>query len=544
MKPSMRPAASLLGIGLVLIAHAAHAACPAPIGLADVSQPTTVVGVDVPCTEQGLAAALTTGGVVTFACGPGPVTLPITSAKAITQDTVLDGGGLVTLDGGHESRILSVPSSFELGTPRLTVQRIRFVRGNSSAVSGEDTARGGGAIWVRGGSLRVVATEFVDNRGPATGQDVAGGAIYSAGTGEVTIVASLFTGNQASNGGAIGVLFADLTLVDTMLADNAATGSGGNPGQGGNGGGIYSDGNDQIQSLCGVSLVGNHANAFGGGMFRVSNNGVGPLSILETSVLSNRIPDQATSMAGGMYLQGVQIQIQDSTIAWNEARSAGGLFLGPNGTTIEATNVTIAENTALSSLAGGLAISAGVTGVIRHATIARNAAPGPVAFAAATTGGGSVVLANSIVDGHVAGNAWNPISCLSPLVEGGGNLQWPILRASGQSDAPDALCSAAITTADSELGALQDNGGPTLTIEPAATSPASIPRGGCPDTDQRGRRRDTEACTAGAVEKLPEPTSTLAATALVATLAWRRRRARQERGRVHSSTFPEGKVDE
>jgi len=169
----MRPAASLLGIGLVLIAHAAHAACPAPIGLADVSQPTTVVGVDVPCTEQGLTAALTAGGVVTFACGPGPVTLPITSAKAITQDTVLDGGGLVTLDGGHGSRILSVPSSFELGTPRLTVQRIRFVRGNSSAASGEDTARGGGAIWVRGGSLRVVATEFVDNRGPATGQGVA-----------------------------------------------------------------------------------------------------------------------------------------------------------------------------------------------------------------------------------------------------------------------------------------------------------------------------------------------------------------------------------
>jgi hypothetical protein len=519
----MRSLASAFAIAILLGARIAAAACAAPIGLADASQPTTVVGDDVPCTEQGLATAIAAGGVVTFACGPGPVTIPITSPKSVTQDTVIDGGGLVTLDGGHTSRILAVPSSFELGTPRLTVQGLRFTRGDSSGVGGDDTARGGGAIWVRGGSLRVVACDFVDNRGPATGQDVAGGAIYSVGVGEVTIVASSFTGNQASNGGAIGVLFADLSLVDTTIADNAATGSGGNPGNGGNGGGVYSDGNDQAQALCGVDLVGNRANAFGGGMFRVSNNGVGPMAIDQTSVLSNQIPDQATSMAGGMYLQGVQIALRDSTIAWNEARSAGGLFLGPNGTSIDATNVTIAENTALSSLAGGVAISTGVTGAIRNATVARNAAPGPVAFAGATTGGTAVVLANSIVDGSIAGNAWNPISCLASFVEGGGNLQWPVLRASGQSDVPGALCSASITTADSQLGPLADNGGPTLTISPAPSSPALVPRGGCPEADQRGLPRDPGACTAGAVELLPEPARALAAAGAVAAVAWIRR---------------------
>lgn len=516
---------SALVISILVLspARTATAVCTPPIGLADVSQPTTVVGDDVPCTEQGLATAIAAGGVVTFACGPAPVTIPITSPKAVTQDIVIDGGGLVTLDGGDASRILSVPSSFELGTPRLTVQRLRFTRGNSSGVAGSDTARGGGAIWVLGGTLEVVACEFVDNRGPATGQDVAGGAIYSVGSGSVTVVGSSFTGNRASSGGAIGVLFADLTLVETTLVDNAATGSGGNPGNGGNGGGIYSDGNDQVQSLCGVDLVANHANAYGGGMFRVSNDGVGPMEIRETSVLSNEIPDSTTSMAGGMYLQGVQIALSDSTIAWNEARAAGGLFLGPNGTTIDATNVTIAENTALSSLAGGIAISGGVTGTIRHATIARNAAPGPVAFAGATTGGNAVVLANSIVDGSIAGNAWNPISCLAPFLEGGGNLQWPILRASGQSDAPGSLCSASITTADAQLGPLADHGGPTLTIAPAATSPALLPRTGCPDADQRGWPRITGACTAGAIELLPEPAATITGIVAIATLAFRRR---------------------
>jgi hypothetical protein len=251
------------------------------------------------------------------------------------------------------------------------------------------------------------------------------------------------------------------------------------------------------------------------------------------------MPDVSPASAGGLYLQGVQIAMRDSTVAWNRSRFAAGLFLGPNGTTVDFANVTIAENTALSGLAGGMAISSGVTGQIRNATIARNAAPGPVAFAAATTGGSGVVLANSIVDGHVAGNAWNPISCQTELLEGGGNLQWPVLRASGQSDFPDSLCSPSIAIADSQLGPLAWNGGPTLTIRPAPTSPALVPRSGCPDADQRGWPRDAGACTAGAVELLPEPASAARAAIALAALASlglaradRRRAARPARARA------------
>lgn len=505
-----------------------EAACVAPIGLADVSAPTTIVGDGTPasCTESALANAIAAGGGVTFACGAAPVTIPITSAKPVNADTVVDGGGLVTLDGGHASRIFTVPSSFERGWPTLTVQRISFVRGSSVAVGGDDTNRGGGAIWVRGGSLRVVDATFRDNRAPATGQDVAGGAIYAVGVGSVEIVRSTFADNTASSGGAIGVLFSDLSITDTAISGNDATGTGGNPGYGGNGGGVYSDGNDQVQSLCRVALVGNHANVHGGGMFRVSNNGVGPLAIEASEILSNTTLDVSPASAGGMYLQGVQIALTDSTIAWNQARFAAGFFIGPNGTTVDFVNATIAENVALSGLAGGMAISGGVTGSIRNTTIARNAAPGPVAFAGATTGGNGVVLANSIVDGSVAGNAWNPISCLSPFVEGGGNLQWPVLRASGQSDVPGSLCSASVATAEAQLGALQDNGGPTLTIAPKPGSPASAPRSGCPSHDQRGRPRPLDGCTAGAVEMLPEPEGSLAAGSalamLVAVLSFRR----------------------
>ncbi len=510
------------------------AACTAPIALVDTSHPDVVVGTGMPasCTETALANALAVGGVIRFECSAAPLSISITSSKPVLHDTVLDGRGLVALDGGGTTRILSVPSSFELGTPTLTVQRLGFTRGNSAGVAGDDTDRGGGAIWLRGGSLHVVASRFTDNHAPATGQDVAGGALYDVGSGHVTIAGSTFSGNSGSNGGAIGILHADLTIVDTEIIGNAATGSGGNPGNGGNGGGVYIDGVGQSVALCGVRLADNGANAYGGGLFRVSNDGVGAMTIDRSSVLGNTIPDHSTSMAGGLYLQGVQIEIHDTTVAWNEARSAGGIFVGPDGTTLEMTNVTLAENTALASLAGGIAISSGVTGVIRNATIARNAAPGAVAFAGATTGGAQVVLRNTIVADSVAGNAWNPISCLATFLEGGGNLQWPVARAGGGSDVPDALCSASIAVTDAQLGALQHNGGPTLTIRPAADSPAIGVGTSCPETDQRGVARPLGACTAGAVELAPEVSAALlqsTAFALLIALSVRGARGRRTR---------------
>jgi hypothetical protein len=512
-------------LGVALAATAARAAVPVsgcvpPIAPADTSRPDSVVGNGTPasCTDAALGAAIAAGGVVTFDCGPAPVTIAVSSAKPVTADTVVDGGGRVTLDGGNSNRIFTVPSSFERGWPTLTVQNLRLIRGSSTSVGGGNTSRGGGAIWVLGGSLRVLDSSFDANRGPASGADIAGGAIYAVGAGGVTIVRSTFTNNRAASGGAIGVLHSHLAIVDTEIADNDATGDPGN------GGGIYSDGNDQVESLCGVVLARNHANVHGGGMFRVSNNGVGPMRIERSSVVDNTTLDESPASAGGLYLQGVQIELWDSTVARNQARFAAGLFLGPNGTTLDFENVTIAENTALSGLAGGLAVSNGVTGAIRNATIARNAAPGPVAFAGATTGGEDVVLANSIVDGNEAGNAWNPISCLHRFDEGGGNLQWPVLRASGQSDVPGSLCTASVTVADAQLGALQDAGGPTATIAPAPTSPALAPRSGCPAFDQRGAPRDPAACTAGAVELLPEPASLAGGSAALAALCARRRR--------------------
>lgn len=473
--------------------------CERPVDRVDVSAPTTIVGTGSAdsCTEQALASAVAAGGVVTFDCG-GEHTIAVTRTIDVVTDVVIDGGGEITLDGGSQARILAIPSSFERSDPSLTVQRVTL-RNGSAPDAGDDTERGGGAIWRRGGSLTVIDAVFVDNRAPATGQDVAGGAIYGVGGGLTTVVGSRFAGNQASNGGAIGSLHNHLTIVNTAIRGNAATGSGGNPGDGGNGGGVYIDGTDQITALCGVEFAGNRGNAFGGGLFRVSNDGTGMAFIDRSLIEDNRIPDQQPSKAGGLYLQGLAIDLRDTTIAGNQARSDGGLFAGP-GSTLAMINTTVAGNTALSSLAGGMSIAGGVAGEIRNCTFAGNRAPGEVAFAAATVGGEAVILANTIFAGHEAGNGFNPITCRDRFVDGGGNLQFPVDRAGGGSDDPDALCAAGITVADARLGELADNGGPTPTLMPAAASPAAGLGTGCPVTDQRGQARDQGACTAGAVE--------------------------------------------
>lgn len=477
------------------------AVCADPVEPVDTSRPDRIVGDGsaASCTEADLAAALAAGGVVTFACGDQPVTIAVTAPLVVTDDTVVDGADLVTLDGGDATRILELASSFDLDTPSLTVQRMRFERGNSPA-GGDDTEVGGGAIYKRGGALTVIDSTFVDNHAPATGQDVAGGAIYGFGGGPVVIVGSSFSRNSASDGGAVGSLQTDLTIVNSTLADNAATGTGGNPGNGGAGGAVYLDGTDQVTVLCGAALRDNRAGAIGGGLFRVSNTGDGTFAMDASSVSGNQVPAGAeSSLAGGMYLQGLAITITASTISANQADYGGGVWLGQD-TTVDITNVTIAGNRALAFHGGGLWLAGEPTGTLLNVTITGNQSSGDDGQAGAIFGpGDGLTIKNAIIDGQSVGNPFSPISCDQAHADGGGNVQWPVQREEGGSDDPDALCAAGALVADPMLVGLSDNGGPTLTSAPASQSPAIGLGTGCPETDQRGLPRG-EPCTSGAVE--------------------------------------------
>src|ERR1019366_1955400 len=83
-----------------------HATIPAAGQAEDVSSPTTIVGMGTPasCTGDAFVAAVAMGGVITFNCGPDPVTIALTSTAKVFNDKgtklVIDGGNKVTLSGG------------------------------------------------------------------------------------------------------------------------------------------------------------------------------------------------------------------------------------------------------------------------------------------------------------------------------------------------------------------------------------------------------------------------------------------------------------
>jgi hypothetical protein len=457
--------------------------CNAP-GLVDVTNPTASVGDGSPgsCTETALQTAASIGGTIVFKCGSAPLTIPITQTIMFPNETVLDGGGLITLDGGGATRILYLDSNYNATTPRLTVQRLAFTHGLGPP-TGMDTARGGGAIYRNGGSLTVIDCTFDDNHAGATGQDLAGGAIYGFGGGETVIAGSTFTNNSASDGGAVGSLNGNLTVINTTFDGNSATGTGGNPGNGGCGGALYMDGGKEATSLCGVTIANSAAGEIGGGFFRVSNSHDGTFAMDRTTVDTNQVTATTQGNAGGLYLEGLALTITNSTISHNQAYYCGGIWL--TSSSVQITNTTIAENTASGSNGGGMWLDMVTGGTLLNVTIANNHATASGVVAGGIFGTG-LTLVNTIVANNTA--MYNP-TCDTKRTDGSGNLQWP----SG------SLCTGSPTIADPMLGALGANGGTTQTMLPAASSPAKGLGTGCPPTDQRGNPR-TEPCTAGAVE--------------------------------------------
>ena len=112
--------------------------CVAPITAASVTTPTTVVGTGTAasCTEAALSAALTAGrqsSPSTAARAAATITVTKTIALPTDMDTVIDGGGKVTLDGGGAVRILDWNSpNYRTNTHSLTLQHITLAHGHAT----------------------------------------------------------------------------------------------------------------------------------------------------------------------------------------------------------------------------------------------------------------------------------------------------------------------------------------------------------------------------------------------------------------------------
>jgi hypothetical protein len=313
-----------------------HAAIPADARAVDTSHPTHVIGHGTPdsCTSAAVVSAVAAGGIITFDCGPAPVTITMAATAKVRNAhgprIVLDGGGLVTLSGGGQRRILYMDTCDpaqgwttshcqDQSTPQLTVQNLTFTGGNSTGQSYE--GGGGGAIFDRGGRLKVVNSRFVDNRCDPTGPDLGGAAIRALSQYHnlpVYVVDSTFTGGVCANGGGLSSIGVSWTVLNCVFTGNRAIGNGANPAKsgtpgGGSGGAIYNDGNTYTLTIDGTIIENNTANEGGGAIFYVSNDRSGTMSI-SYSTLTHNHSGQFQNFPGIFFLGKHDPTVTNSTL--------------------------------------------------------------------------------------------------------------------------------------------------------------------------------------------------------------------------------------
>ena len=278
------------------------------------------------CTSAAVVRAVRRGGVIRFNCGPDPVTIKMRrTAKVVntSRRVVIDGGGLVTLSGMGKRRILyqntcdpkqtwTTSHCNDQARPRLVVRNVTFARGNATGERYD--GGGGGAVFARGGRLKIVNSTFVGNRCDRRGPDLGGAAVRVLDQHRdraVEVVGSTFTNGRCSNGGAISSIGVSWRVRNSTFVGNRAIGRGANPARpgtrgGGSGGAIYLDGNRFTLSLVRTTVRNNVAREGGGAVFFVSNDRTGTMRIRHSRLVHNPSRGFETRGLPGIFFLGAR----------------------------------------------------------------------------------------------------------------------------------------------------------------------------------------------------------------------------------------------
>jgi hypothetical protein len=275
--------------------------------------------------------------------------------------------------------------------------------------------------------------------------------------------------NGKIGGGAICMTAADLTLNKSTLSGNYS---------GDAGGAILSRSGSVTLTNC--TLSNNATYQLGGGIYVTDAN----LVLTNSTLSGNSANGVPNSYGGGIFSASTDITLTNSTLSGNSAGYAGGIWNGSGNLSL--TNSTLSGNAAIhvatkpSGNAGGIL----------------------------TSSSGNVALTNSTVSGNSAASGSGGIYVYSatPTIQAINSIVAGNSAPGGDTNATlNASSTNNIIGIDPGLAALADNGGPTQTMLPLATSPA-IDAGDdaqCPATDQRGVNRPQGAhCDIGAVELL------------------------------------------
>jgi hypothetical protein len=376
-----------------------------------------------------------------------------------------------------------------------------------SGFSATSELRGGGGLKLTLGSTAsaTIANTIITNNqvisetgsnGYGGGLLVYGGSIYNP-AGNTTIIDCLIANNTATGTGGGVTSIGTLLVTRTAIVGNSAAYFGGGIDSGGNTTIIESDVSHNWSAdgggiVCGAlnllrSTVRNNE-ARGSEQFSLVTGrgggilGTGNLQISHSTIDGNKAADAG----GGIYSGG--LNLTNSTVSNNEAGAGGGVWLIDGAIT----QSTISQNRAV--IGGGVYAS---NSAVNHSTVAFNSATslGGGIFVAGTqiTLNHSIVAQNSSTNPDITGLLGTTITASYSLIRsnsGSGLTPAPV----GSTDANGNLIGTSSNPINPLLGPLADNGGATKTHKLLDQSPAIdagdpslvLGQNGTAEFDQRG----------------------------------------------------------
>ena len=428
------------------------------------------------------------GGALRFASNDSLIINNCVITDSVSTAVNGDGGGISAGEGVSQSEIHILNST---------------IRGNRTTGRGSD---GGGISGAFNATLSVTNSTISNN---STSADYAnGGGVNIGGRGSIRFQNSIVSGNstrgKTSRGGGIyswgGRVYLDTTTVEGNSTLGPISGGGG---IGTGSGAVYLNGSTVHEN----STSGNEAS--GGGI------DASTVQLIHSSVRDNQTVGRSSD-GGGINATYCQVHVESSTVAGNRATgnssNGGGIYCGPapprSSQRVRIIASTISGNTTTGG-GGGIGIFDGDV-VVRNSTISGNTAGGNggaiykretssnIYYYNATVSVTNSTIANNSAGGMTGGLYFDnlayeesPIVIRNSIVAGnsdsGGRpdlMQTPSLgefsvdySLIGVVDGltfsgNDNLTGTLEIPLSPRLLPLADNGGPTLTALPSATSPA------------------------------------------------------------------------
>jgi hypothetical protein len=399
------------------------------------------------------------GAVVTVGAGvyANLKSLTIQDGDNLSTDYASDDGG--GLDDGGTTHLTSVTvtnataflggGAFAGNYASLTVTNSTFSDDTSSfdgggIASGDDENTG---------TLTVTGSTFTNDASTLRGGAIASGD--DDGNGTLTVTGSAFSDDTSVHGGAIETGGAAGSSTATVTGSTFSTDTGFDDGGAIDSGG--SDGNGTL-TVTGSTFT-DDSSPFGGAIDSGESNGVGKLTVTKSAFSGDMASTDGGAIDSGDSYGTGTLTITASTFANDSAGyDGGGVDNGDNHGygTAAITASTFADD---SSLDGG-AIDNGDVGGGGTTSIVTTTIDGNGGNASVNDPNGSVIVAASIVADSTGAD------CAGPVTDGGFNLEDDATASCGFSSAEHDLVG--ISPA---LGPLQNNGGPTETLQPSSTSP-------------------------------------------------------------------------